>query len=177
MATLNKMEKDERDLIVGLPYRVGIWISHADDEEGSADDRREHKAVEKILHRFAGQIERYPFISAVLRETLAQRNSWERWAENSLDVLPDCEKALVIVNKTGNREAVINYRKILMKIANDVAGAHGEFGEFESESGFTKLISGLLGSKRDDFMNISPSEDEALERLAGVLRLKRRKGE
>jgi hypothetical protein len=177
MATLNKMEKEERELIVSLPYRVGVWIGHADDEEGSADDRREHRTVEKILHRFAGQIERYPFISAVLRETLAQKECWERWAGDSLDVLPDCEKALAIVRKTGSSEAVINYRKILMKIANDVAGAHGEFGEFESEGGFTKLISGFFGSKRDDFMNISPSEDEALERLAGVLRLKRRKGE
>ncbi len=177
MATLNKMEKDERDLIVGLPYRVGVWMSNAEDDLGDGDDRREHKAVEKVLRRFAGQIERYPFISAVLRETLAQKDRWGHWAENSLDVLPDCERALTIVNKTGSREAVINYRKILMKIANDVAGAHGEFGEFESESGFTRLISGFLGSKRDDFMNISPSEDEALERLACVLRLKRRKGE
>ena len=47
------MQPEESLLIIALPYKVGVWMSHTDDVEGELDDEREMKALEHILKSIA----------------------------------------------------------------------------------------------------------------------------
>lgn len=164
-------------LIISLPYRVGIWMSNIDDEAGDTDDKKENKAIEHVIKSFSQKIEKFPFISAVLRETLEHKGQWPNWAaESDFDAPSACEKAISILEGNATAQALKNYKRILMKIASDTAGAYGEFGEFEEETSVSRpaleKIRTALGiqKKNDSFMNISIVEDEALKQLAMALK-------
>lgn len=165
----------DRELLASLPYRVGIWMSQAEDEGGERDDAREMKALEKIFTLLAKE-ERTPvFVRELLQETLSRRDRWPEWQENSLDILPDCARAINILEAHAGKTDRNNFRRALKKIAASVAGAHGEFG-FEAESaggGMLARLSGLLGAgkeKSPDFMNISAAEQDVMRNLVNALR-------
>lgn len=172
---LSDMTNEERDLIVGLPYRVGVWMACAEDDSGEGDDAEEMKALEKNLHALA-KAEKVPvFVRELLNETLSRRDRWGQWAEDTADILPDCRKAVAVLHAQAGKSDRENFKKALKKIAYQVAGAHGEFGDFDepARKGLMARIAGLFscgGCKADDFMNITPGEEEALRSLAEALR-------
>jgi hypothetical protein len=174
------MLPEESQLIVGLPYRVGVWMSHTDDVEGEIDDQREMSALEHILDSIATGQNNSAFVQEVARSTLGSKDHWERWAAQSFDILGDCEKAIELLKANVNDNDLKDYKATLMEIATIVAQAHGEFGEFEDEEeGFGAMLGKVIGrfssmSKSDANhpMNVSPAEGSALSRLAKALRLK-----
>ena len=176
MSALNELQPEVRGLIIGLPYRVGVWISHADDEDGEADDKKEMKALEHIIKSIAHVHESSTFVQEVAQQTLQRKDQWEIWANHSFDILADCEKAVAALKAHINDNDLKDYRKTIVNIAETVASAYGEFGmgaEDESVlSGFLGKVVGKLKGEEDeaDFMNISPAEEAALERLKTALR-------
>lgn len=173
---LTDMSNDDRLLLYGLPYRVGIWMSHSDDEGGEDDDIQESKALEKAIGNLSKAETVTPFIREVFHETLNHKGYWEEWAAKSFDVLGDCERAVSVLEKHVSKEDRYLYKRALVNIASKVAGAHGEFGEGFTEEGFmdrlwNKLVKKLNHNKSADFMNISAAEDAALIRLATALHL------
>ena len=172
---LSDLTQEERELVIGLPYRVGVWVSNAEDEGGDKDDAREMAALEKILSDLK-KAEKVPvFVRDLLTETMTQRDLWPAWTEATLDILPDCEKAVKILDaKTGKTDRN-NFKKTLKRIAFQVAGAHGEFGDFDADEGkgFLGRVIGKMksGAKTDDFMNISAGEEDALRALAATLHM------
>ena len=175
MSVLNEMQPEDRGLLIGLPYRVGVWISHADDEEGEADDIKEMKALEHIIKSIAHVHEESAFVQEVAQQTLAKKEQWEIWANHSFDILADCEKAITVLKSNVNDNDLKDYRSTLLKIAETVAAAYGEYGMGAEEEG---ALSGFLGKvvgkfkgeeQESDFMNISPAEDAALQRLKTAL--------
>ena len=174
---LSDMSNDDRLLLYGLPYRVGIWMSHSDDEGGEDDDVQEAKALEKAIGDLAKAERVTPFVREVFLETLNHKGYWEEWTARSFDVLGDCERAVAVLEKHVSQEDRYLYKKALVNIASKVAGAHGEFGEgFTGEGLFdqiwNKLKSKLSGDKPADFMNTSAAEEASLHRLVTALHLK-----
>ena len=170
---LSDLTNEERDLIIGLPYRVGVWMGNAEDEGGDEDDAREMVALEKILADLA-KMEKVPaFVRELLKETLSRRERWPDWADDTFDILPDCKKAVDVLEAKSGKADRSNFKKTLKKIALQVAGAYGEFGDFDNDEGkgfVGRLIGKIKGAdKAEDFMNISPGEEEALRNLAEVL--------
>ena len=170
---LSDLTNEERDLIIGLPYRVGVWMGNAEDEGGDEDDAREMAALEKILADLA-KVEKVPaFVRELLNETLSCRDRWPDWADDTFDILPDCKKAVGVLEAKVAKADRNNFKKALKKIAFQVAGAYGEFGDFDKDEGkgfVGRLIGKIKGpDKAEDFMNISPGEEEALRSLAEVL--------
>ncbi len=177
MSSLKEMQAEDRGLLIGLPYRVGVWMSHSDDEEGEADDVREMKALEHIIKSIASVHEESSFVQEVAAETLNKKDQWEIWANHSFDILADCEKAIEVLKKTVNVNDLKDYRKTLVNIAETVAAAYGEFGMGAGDDegvlgGFlNKVVGKLKGEEQEDsFMNISPAEGDALDRLKMALR-------
>ena len=147
-------------------------MGNAEDEGGDKDDAQEMAALEKILNRMA-KAENVPvFVRELLKETLSHRDRWPSWAEDTLDIIPDCARAVKILDVKAGKADRSNFKKAVKKIAYQVAGAHGEFGDDTgSGNGFFSRLLGKIkaGGKTEDFMNISPGEEEALRALAAAL--------
>ena len=178
MTALSDLQPEDRGLLVGLLYRAGVWMSHADDEHGEADDRREMKALAHIIKSIAKVHESSAFVQDAARETLAHHEQWPSWAEHAFDILADCEKAYATLKFTVTDDDRKDYCQTLLHIAETVAAAYGEFGQGadddeETLAGFLgKVVGRLKGEEQDSgFMNISPAEEDALERLRVALHM------
>ena len=174
---LQDLSQKEQQLIYGLPYRVGIWMSHADDEAGQEDDTKEMEALHQALSHYANDDSVPSFINEVAKETMGHKDHWDVWENNAFDVLGDCETAITILREKTSEAARNNYKKLLVGIARKVAGAYGEFGgDFEDQGSFLermaeKIASKIKGEDEDQaFANISAAEDAALRRLVVALR-------
>lgn len=174
MSSLRDLQPEERGLVIGLMYRVGVWMSHSDDEDGETDDIKEMKALEHIIRSIASAHEESAFVQQVARETLKRKEKWQVWANHSFDILADAEKAMAILKSNVAKGDAEDYRDTIINIAEAVAAAYGEFGMGADDenvlSGFLgKVVNKIKGNEEADFMNISPAEQAALDRLGAAL--------
>lgn len=182
MSTLADFSDEERALLVCLPYKVGVFIGHADDVEGEQDDDREMAALETCIRAIAGLHADKPFTSEVFAQTLAMKDEWAGWAAQSWHVPDEARAAVASLRARASEGTLKNYRAALMEIATTVAQAHGEFGQFDEDedtSGgifgglVSKITQGLARLGEDDAdhpMNISASEGGALSQLREALK-------
>ena len=178
MSQLDLISPEERDLVIGLPYRVGVFVSHADDEGGEEDDEKEMQALERILTAIARQHEKSPFVQDVLQQTIASKDQWPSWAEQTFSVAADAEKIMQVLSTQLPEADWKIYRGLLVRVGRTVAEAYGEFGEeFDDEASgglFGKLVDKITGRAEDTadeaHINISAAEDAALSELAAALR-------
>ena len=175
MTALSAFSKDEIGLVVSLPYKVGMWISYADDQDGEGDDAREQKTLAACLRQFARLSADKPFLSEIMQECLRREDEWAGWADESFSVLEDIKKAVPVLRQKATVDEIKALKRALMEIGTAVAQAFGEFGAFdeaEREGFFSKVIgrlSGLADSDAGHPMNVSAAEDSALEKLRAVL--------
>lgn len=177
MAKLDVFSPEEQEQIVSLFYRVGIYVSHAEDEDGEHDDDLEMKALERVIKAIAKLEKKSEFLHSVANDALARKDQWEDWNNRFFQVENDCKAVVALLYNNIPKADFNRYRLSLIKIGEVVASAYGEFGEDfeEEESFFTKLvdkISGGLKSNDDDeaFMNITPAEDQAIITLKNALK-------
>jgi hypothetical protein len=158
------MTATERDLIIKLPYRVGLWISRADDKLGFFDDKVERARLEAVIERVAKHHETSSFVRNILANTLSHANDWPEWAAGVDTILADCKTGLNIVKAQSSDEDVKTYRVVLMQTAVCVAEA---FQEDETvEAGLPTIPS---ANDQGIPENISKAEKRALEQLKKAL--------
>lgn len=154
----------EKDLIIKLPYRVGLWISRADDKIGFFDEEVERGRLEAVIERVAKHHETSSFVRNVLANTLKQSDKWPEWAAELDTILADCKAGLKIVTAQSSEEDSKIYRVVLMQTAVCVAEA---FQEDET------IPAGMptWPSANDQGIpeNISKPERKALEQLKKAL--------
>ena len=180
MTHLSEFSGEEAELLMALPYKVGMFVSHADDEDGEADDDKEMQALEESIKAVANLYEPESFIRSIIDQTLALKSEWPRWGAQSFHATSDAEKAVSLLNGKASEDDIKQFKTILVEIATTVAQAHGEFNSFdedEQKSGFGalvgKIVSGFADlSKEDDNhpMNVSVAEESAIEDLKQALR-------
>lgn len=173
---LESLEAQQQDLIVGLLYRAGSWVSQMEDSEGETDDEREGFTVVNILRNLAGGAQS-PFLKVAAERALESRERWPEWEEDSFDIIPDVVKAAGILRRLLPEKEYKSYKRALFKIATEVAQAGTEFGiesqPEEDNSFFGKIMSKFRPVGQYDEghpVNVSPGEDSALNRLARTLR-------
>ncbi len=182
MSELSIFSEDEVTLLVSLPYKVGVWVSHADDEDGEADDEREMKALAMCLKAVAKEYDGPGLVDDIARETLKREPFWLEWTDQAYNILPDCEKALALLKEKAGLQEAKNFKSALLEIGSTVAQAYGEFNSFDEipeDEGFfggivNKVVGGFSGLSKDDAnhpMNISASEDSAISQLAAALKI------
>jgi len=179
MSSFSDILPEGRDLVAGLLYRAGVWMSHTDDEESGRDDALEMRALERILDHIAKTCDASPLVQEAARVVLSQKNRWPGWADDSFDIIPDCENAMKFLGWAVGKQDVKQYRAALLSIAETVACAYGEYGVGLGDDGGTALsrLFGKLtekinsGDDSNDFTNISPAEQDALDRLDDALYL------
>lgn len=175
MAFLEKLTQDQRDLMVRLPYRIGLWISQSDTAGGSEADEREGQALSNILHAFAEDLFGSETLQYIMSETIRQKNEWASWNKDVELVPGECRDAITLMREQGEPKDVKALKNHLMEIAEAVAQAFHE--EDSRTSVFAALgpyVSHLFlkGKRRrslGDFMNVSTSEREALGTIIDAL--------
>jgi hypothetical protein len=179
MTQLSALQPADAALLISLVYKVGIWVSHADDVDGERDDEREIQALESGIRAIAKLHENKPFTSEIAREALKRKSDWAKWTDESMSAPNDARRAVKLLQSAVSEAESKDYRAFLMEIAGAVARAHGEFGAFddEPEGGIAglmgKIASGFKGMASDDKnhpMNVSAAEDSALSTLAAALK-------
>jgi hypothetical protein len=173
MTSLSDFDQAEAELFASLPYKVGMYISHSDDVEGETDDEREQKALASCLKQFIKLSENKPLLAGIMQEALKRNDKWEDWTDQSFTVLQDIKKAVPLLRAKASADEIKEIKRALMEIGTAVAQASGEFGQFdeaEAEGFFGKIIGKLSGMGDDGHpMNVSATEDSALEKLRATL--------
>lgn len=182
MTSLSMFSEDEQNIIVSLPYKAGIYVSHAEDENGEIDDEKEMRALEYCLKSIAKLHEDKPFIKEVARQTLSRKDDWPLWIDDSFHVVNEANQITEVLLEKLGKQGFKQYRAMVMQVAGAVARAYGEFGDWDDEEdvGFFKnvintVVDGFSAMSQDDKdnpMNVSPAEDSALANLSKALRPK-----
>lgn len=182
MAFLEEFSQTERDALVALPYRVGLWVSHSDDTGGGEADEKELQALERAISSLTQGMFESAFVHEVLAETFLRRAEWPAWAHNIQTVLDDCREIVKILqSKAVEPRDYEAFQRMLMQIGLEVAQA---FHEFETHEPFwagtmrrlgiaiDRFLGTAHGEKHiaEDLLNISYEEDIALNKLARALR-------
>lgn len=174
MTRLSDFSDGEIDLVVSLPYRVGMHVSYADDEDGEQDDEREMAALESCLAAVVQHSE--GLNKEVAAQALSQKDKWEEWGQGVFNIEPICKQAAEVVSRVASKDEARHYAKMVLEVASAVAQAYGEFGEEQEEPKgfFGKAMSRIVGGfgSADDAahpMNISAAEDSAISRVSQAL--------
>ena len=180
MTTLSSFTPEEADLIVSLPYRVGMNVSYSEDEGGELDDALEMKALEAKLRDVSQKADDGSLVKEIADTTLDSKDKWEAWSQGVFNIEPLCEKAVVSLKTKANTDEVKGYISMCIEVAGGVAQAYGEFGDDDQEEStgiigkimeeISKVMPSVKGQEAHHPMNISAAEDSAIERISAALK-------
>jgi hypothetical protein len=182
MAYLDQFSADEKNLLISLPYRAGLWVSASDATGGHTADEKELEALAKSIQGLSQGMFESALVHEVMAETFLHRAEWPVWAKNYGVTPDDCKRAIALMQarKVPPRD-VDAFRRMLMQIGLEVARAFREYDRNEPFSHrlvrqisilVDSFFGALQGEKHvsEDILNISYSEDIALNALAMALR-------
>lgn len=182
MAFLEVFSEDERRFLVSLPYRAGVWVSSSDTTGGQESGAQELQALERAIQGIAQGMFESAFVHEVMAETFLRKAEWPEWARGTGTVPDDCRCAIAMMRERNMPVRDVDaYRRILMQIGLEVAKAFREYTRNEPflyrlTRGIGIAVDRFFGALRgekyvsQDLLNISYSEDVALNTLAMSLR-------
>ncbi|MCI5059574.1 MAG: hypothetical protein MRY79_00720 [Alphaproteobacteria bacterium] len=178
MATLDVFADSDKELIISLPYRVGIWISNVDDNEKTErDDKIEQQALEATIEKLAARHKKIPFAATIMREVKSHKSMWSAWEAQISEeqVIQDLSAAITLCRSKLSKRDVKEYKQAVWQVGLVVAQAFGEHIDPDNEmhvNNFFSSIAGLLTKpdlkKRPE--NMSAKEKTALKKLRAVLK-------
>ena len=182
MTFLDSIEANNREIIISLPYRVGLWISQSDSVGGDVADEEELKALENIINGFTQEVFGSEVVQHVMTATWNRKEEWKEWGDNLESIPAQCQIAIDALNDAPDIEdkEVSAYKLRLVEIAEAVALA---FREYDDQGFFTKIkiyigyyFARYKAKKEnrpfktlDQYLNISLKERQTLKKLAGAL--------
>lgn len=178
MNYLSKVPQDLQDLIVSLPFRVGLYISESDQTGGDESAEAERKALENIVTFYVEDTVKGEFAHEVMLNTLNNKAKWAEWTANIDKVPEECLQLTYMLKELIEPKEVLAYKQNLIEVAIAIAQAYCEFDE--NSSTMTKLevyftlflkrmqamFSGEQMASNDYVLNISPSERAAIQLLS-----------
>lgn len=180
MSELERFLPADQDLLVSLFYRIGQWMSQADDTDTGEDSEQiEEAQMFKILNKLAESKNAGALCSEIASEALRQKGSWARWSKQIDTVLSDVTRAKALIKGQANQQEFVAFGRSLVTIATAVARAYREAEDVEvEEKGFLSWLSekkahvtlALTDAEAHKDLNISPAEDSALTELVMTLK-------
>ncbi len=181
MNFLDQLSKDQRDLLVSLPYRVGLFVSQSDDTGGDDSDEAEMQALDNIITGYAQEIFCAETVQYIISETVRRKSEWAGWSNNLDAIGGECHKALDILYDNVDEKEVNAFKNHLIEIGESVALAFREYGKGTPLIDKIKLRLIFLKEKKQaqklgfiykewgQFINISLDERKALRSVATAL--------
>ncbi len=175
---------EEKALLVSVPFRVGVWLSHCDPDGGDISALKESIALEHLLNVIAGNFCESAFVMELMEKTLSARNQWPSWENDAKTVLQDVTRSIEILEHRIRSGDLASYKASLMEIALAVAMAYNEALENKplvdklnacARLWFENTIGQMKGKRTSGefglHMNISEIEERALKELADALHI------
>lgn len=180
MSELSRFLPEDQDLLVGLFYRVGLWISHVDDtDEDETSETAEHAQLLRVLTKISKTESVAGLVREIAEEAGRQKQSWTRWARGGDALLGDVGRGLKLLKGQGVEGEIASFRKSLMFIGTSVARAYrededmertgqGGLGWLSEKAG--EMLTAVVDREAYRDLSISPAEDTALSELLDVLK-------
>lgn len=181
LSGLEHYTKEQRDLLIALPYRIGLFVSSSDDTGGDESEEAEMLALSLIVTGFAEDYLKSQFVQTMMEETVRRKEEWESWSNRMEEVPGECVKAIDLLCDHLDRKQVASFKLTMMEIATSVAMAYREFDDSADISTRIKmygriifdrlhaLISGSRAKNVDEILNVSDAERQALDALVEAL--------
>lgn len=170
---------DQKDLLISLPYKLGVWISHFDEQGEIEADEKENAALGEIIEYLAEDDTSTLFVTELFRDSLNAREDWAGWPCNEKQALEDSKKGMEIVKDNVSDKDAIAFREALLTVCEVVAQAYGEFGGQEDDEDRSKWLGAIRNAleklKGHSYVNmerpfnISPAEQDAITTLKAEL--------
>jgi hypothetical protein len=178
MTNLSEFSNEERNLLISIPYRVGLWISESDDNTKSKfDDKRERQALEGTITRLAGLHRKMPFAAAIMKDIESNKSVWPTWQAQAAEdvVLADCQKAIELCRTKCSKVEQAQYKQTVWQTGLIVAQAYGEQidpdNEMHADRFFAWVASFISAPKMAKSPeNMSVKEKTALKKLRAILK-------
>ncbi len=162
----------DRVAMVALPYRIGLFISHADVTGGWEAQDAEMQTLTTILRSFAEDFCKSAFVQGLLMQTLAGRPNWIQWSHGLDNVPGECVAAMYDLRGVLSTKDLKSFQEQMMDIAFSVAQAFRE-NKSAPPAPPPSFIARLLGQtqriERNTHRNISRAEHEAIKKIADAL--------
>lgn len=183
MAYLDNFSDDEKQLLIRLPYRAGLWIGASDTTGGTDSSAAEKQAIAGIVRGFTEDFLKSEFVEAVMRETVQHIGEWDGWNGNVETIPDEVRRGIEIAAQKVDHKQVSAFKSSLMDVAMTVAMAYREFDETTPLNAqiriYTKYWLEYLRSYvtktqppiMDQYLNISQDEHKALDKLSVALRI------
>ncbi|MES2728622.1 MAG: hypothetical protein V4621_00805 [Pseudomonadota bacterium] len=172
---LNAFSSSEKAHLMSLFYRVGVWISHADDAGAEIADAVEAAMLTRLLQKVVDNPARTALVRDIAAEALRQRGNWARWAAQIDTFIPDAQQGVRILKPVCGQDEVMDFIYGLRALGEAVAMASDEDAMAEDVSEalggslLTRIRDALFPPRKACARNISPLEDNALTELARAL--------
>ncbi len=181
MSFLDRLIPEHQEVMIRLPYRVGLWISRADMEGGEDAARQERQTLESLIEGFSRDVFGAVFIQEIMAVTIAGKGDWKSWGAE-LDYVPsECRRALGILESTCTDKESREFITRLMDIAEAVAYAFQERNAGRSILGrfwlrlcygclcFTGFFTRTPRITYHSYLYVSPKERKALRSISQAL--------
>ena len=181
MNFLETLPAEKRTLLVSLPYRVGLFISHSDQTGGGASDAAEMEALSGIITGYYQEIFGAETVQYIIGETVSRRAEWDGWSENLDNIDEECRRAAEILSGAVDEKEFSAFKHHLIEIGESVALAFREYGRetplgdkikmylYYLKGKIRALMRGQPYKDWGQFINISMDERKALRRIARAL--------
>lgn len=181
MAFLEQFSKAERDVLVMLPYRAGLWISSSDHTGGRQSYEAEENALAETINGLVHGMFESAFVHEIMAETFLRKDEWRGWGMDIPGIPAECKQAVMMIQGRLPQRDVDAYKRILMQIGVEVATAFREYHSHEPFSyrifrwigtAIDRVLGAVQGDRQgsEDLLNISYEEDRALNDLSIALR-------
>ena len=181
MNFLDQLMPDQRNLLVSLPYRVGLYISQSDQSGGDESDQAEMDALSSIVIAYSQEVFGAETVQYVVGETVQRKAEWKAWSKDLEMIEGECHRAIDILSQAVDEKEVSAFKRSLLEIGESVALAFREYGAdtpiidkikiymFYRKSRKEAAQKGIVAMEWDQFINISIDERKALQTIANAL--------
>lgn len=170
MATLPT--DNDRAVMTALPYRIGLYISHADTTGGWEAQEAEMQTLTLILRSFSEDFCKSAFVQGLLMQTLVRRAEWVQWSHGLDNVPAECIAAMYDLRGVLTAKDMKSFQEQMMDIAFAVAQAFREDTKAPPPpppSWLSRLLGQAKREERNQHRNISAAERAAIQKLADAL--------
>lgn len=181
MTYLSLLPAEIQDLVVRLPFRVGLYISESDQTGGDESAEAERKALENIVTFYVEDTVKSEFAHEVMLQTLNLKSKWGGWGKDITKVPEECWAVVKAMAGIVPEKEIMALKHNLLEVGITVAQAYCEFDESASTLNkievyvaiFLRKLQAIFGGEPalsgDSSLNISPAERSAIKLLADTM--------